>query len=297
MKLWLSKNSEVPMRDQLVTQITLGIASGDLEIGQKLPSRGEISRRFDIHANTVSNAYKKLTEQGLIKFKQGSGFFVAEAKFDSSENENNLDSLTASFLNNAQTLGFSYEEIQDSFQKHLQSNSSNELLLIESDNSLQMILLEEIKQRVSKKIKAISFEDFKKEHKNLDKIFVALSDEEEKLEPILQTEKNCVYLKSRSIPEAMQGENRPTSDSLLAIVSGWETFLQMAKTILIAAKIDPESLIVRSTKEPNWKRGLANASMIICDSLTSKEFPKDQRIRPFYLISDTSIEELKNYIR
>lgn len=36
MKLWLSRNSEIPMREQLVTQIKLGIAIGDLETGEKL---------------------------------------------------------------------------------------------------------------------------------------------------------------------------------------------------------------------------------------------------------------------
>ena len=38
MRLWLSKSSEVPLREQLVTQIRLGIISGDLSTRQRLPS-------------------------------------------------------------------------------------------------------------------------------------------------------------------------------------------------------------------------------------------------------------------
>ncbi|MET0754174.1 MAG: GntR family transcriptional regulator, partial [Pyrinomonadaceae bacterium] len=80
MKIWLSKNSEIPVREQIVTQIALGIVSGDLRVGEKLPSTREIARRFGVHSNTVSSAYQKLSEQNLIEFKKGSGFFVSETK-------------------------------------------------------------------------------------------------------------------------------------------------------------------------------------------------------------------------
>ena len=33
MKIWLTKNSEIPVREQIIAQITLGITSGDL-VGQ-----------------------------------------------------------------------------------------------------------------------------------------------------------------------------------------------------------------------------------------------------------------------
>ena len=54
MQLWLSKNSDVPLREQLTAQIRLAILSHDLKPGQKLPSTRELARRFHIHSNTVS---------------------------------------------------------------------------------------------------------------------------------------------------------------------------------------------------------------------------------------------------
>ncbi len=94
----------------------------------------------------------------------------------------------------------------------------------------------------------------------------------------------------------MQGESRPAKDSLIAIVSGWNNFLQMAKTILIAAEVEGDSIILRSTKNENWRRGLENASIIICDSLTAKELKNNKNARPFHLISDTSQKELENLV-
>jgi DNA-binding transcriptional regulator YhcF (GntR family) len=221
MKLWLSKNSEVPMREQLITQITLGVASGDLDTGEKLPSRGEIARRFDIHANTVSNAYQELAEKGLIEFRQGSGFYVCEAKSENSNTKNNLDSLTADFLKIAKNLGYTIEEIQNSIQKHCKKELPKHFLVIESDEQLREILIEEIKLATKVKVKGISFNSFNDGVEGFDAMFVALSDEEEKIQNVLPAEKSCIYLRSNSVPEAMKGETRPSEDSLVAVVSGW----------------------------------------------------------------------------
>ncbi|HKG78053.1 MAG TPA: GntR family transcriptional regulator, partial [Pyrinomonadaceae bacterium] len=64
MRIWISKNSEVPIREQLVTQIVLGIVSNDLKVAERLPSTRELARRYDIHANTVSAAYRELARRG-----------------------------------------------------------------------------------------------------------------------------------------------------------------------------------------------------------------------------------------
>src|SRR5205823_10871058 len=82
MRLWLSKSSEVPLREQLVTQIRLGIVSGDLETRQRLPSTRELARRFRIHANTVSAAYRELHRNGWVDFRKGSGVYVREYSAD-----------------------------------------------------------------------------------------------------------------------------------------------------------------------------------------------------------------------
>src|SRR6185369_14118721 len=123
MKIWLSKNSEVPVREQLITQITLGIASGELAVGARLPSTSEIARRYKIHSNTVSNAYQLLAEQGWLEFRKGSGFYVREA--DSENNENSLDKLVARFIQTAQASGFSIAEIKARLIHFFDSNQSD----------------------------------------------------------------------------------------------------------------------------------------------------------------------------
>src|SRR2546423_15042925 len=99
MRLWLSKSSEVPLREQLVTQIRLGIISGDLSTRQRLPSTRELARRFRIHANTVSAAYRELHRNGWVDFRKGSGGYVREDSPDQSkEGALGLDRLQPNFF-------------------------------------------------------------------------------------------------------------------------------------------------------------------------------------------------------
>src|SRR3954463_9081821 len=76
MRLWLSKNSDVPLREQLVRQVMLGVVSDDLKPGQRLPSTRELARRFRIHPNTVRAAYRDLERAGWLEVRKGSGVYA-----------------------------------------------------------------------------------------------------------------------------------------------------------------------------------------------------------------------------
>lgn len=290
MKIWLSKNSEVPVREQLITQITLGIASGDLAVGTRLPSTSEIARRYKIHSNTVSNAYQLLAEQGWLEFRKGSGFYVREAN---SENvENSLDKLIARFIQTAQASGFSIAEIKERLIHFFDSNQSNRLFIIENDEGLREILVEEICGSAKFEVVGASLDEFKKELSKTGTNFAAMFDEKAKISAVLPPDKSCIFLKANSAAASMTGETRPTANDLIAVVSGWEKFLILAKTMLIAAQIEPESLVIRSTREENWRKGLNAASMVICDSLTAKNLTDLENIRIFRLIAEESLGEL-----
>lgn len=293
MKIWLSKNSEVPVREQLMTQIILGVASGDLPVGTRLPSTREIALRFGVHSNTVSNAYRQLARQGWLEFRQGSGFYVCDAKSENSENS--LDKIIAEFFHTAQKQGFSFSEIKGRLTNFLEIQPVESFLVIESDSGLREILVEEIKQTAEYKVEGISFEDFKKNNCKTHPVFVAMFDEKVKIQNIVSSDKTCIFLKARSVADSMKDQPRPTEEDLIAVVSGWEKFLWMAKTMLLAANIGAENLLVRHSKDSVWKKGLNSASMIICDSLTAKEFPEDKRVRAFQLISDESLSEIRSF--
>lgn len=61
----------------LVRAIGLDIDGGKLIEGARLPTQREISQRLGISVQTVTNAYKELERQGVIRCEVGRGSFVA----------------------------------------------------------------------------------------------------------------------------------------------------------------------------------------------------------------------------
>ena len=69
MRFWITRNGEVPIREQLVRQAVLGILTQDLPPGARLPSVRAMARRHRIHSNTVSAAWHDLLDQGWLELR------------------------------------------------------------------------------------------------------------------------------------------------------------------------------------------------------------------------------------
>ncbi|HKQ76551.1 MAG TPA: GntR family transcriptional regulator, partial [Blastocatellia bacterium] len=146
MQIWLSKDSDVPLRDQLTAQIKLAILSQDLKPGQKLPSTRELARRFKIHSNTVSAAYRELSESGWVDLRAGSGIYVRTFKSESKiEAQLDLDNLIVEFLQVAREKGFSLADIQSRIRHWMRLLPPDHFLVIEPNPEFRTILMAEIR--------------------------------------------------------------------------------------------------------------------------------------------------------
>src|ERR1700730_7999461 len=109
MRLWLSKNSAASLREQLGTQLTLGVISGDLKPGEKLPSVRELARRYKIHSNTVRAAYRDVEARGWLEVRKGSGVYVkdlSQSDVRQRPEKSSLDELIEGFLDETRRRGF-----------------------------------------------------------------------------------------------------------------------------------------------------------------------------------------------
>jgi DNA-binding transcriptional regulator YhcF (GntR family) len=296
MRLWLSKNSEVPLREQLVTQIVLGVVSGDLQAGQRLPSTRELARRFHIHSNTVSAAYRELQERGWVEMRKGSGIYVRERAGASTLPETGLelDQLIAVFLNLARTRGFTLDEIRARVRHWLELQPPDHLLLIEPDEELRAILIAEIEEACGWRVTGASAEECERDETLFaGAIVVALLGQAERVQALLPAGKSLVLLNSRSVPESLQGvETKPGRDALISVVSRWSEFLHWARVVLVAAGVDPHALNFRDARTTGWEKGLRSSAFVITDALTVKRLPANCRPRVFRIIADSSLEEL-----
>jgi hypothetical protein len=81
--------------------------------------------------------------------------------------------------------------------------------------------------------------------------------------------------------------------SLVGVASGWPQFLEVARTMLLAAGIDEDALIVRDTHEPEWRVGLEATAGVVCDTWTAATANVPVPVLAFRLVADASIAELK----
>ena len=57
----------VPIYQQILRHVKLGIAGGTIPHGETLPSRRVVSALLGVNPNTVQKAYRLLEEEGLIQ--------------------------------------------------------------------------------------------------------------------------------------------------------------------------------------------------------------------------------------
>jgi GntR family transcriptional regulator len=76
MILDIRPDSVVPIYEQIVAQITFGIASGALEPETMIPSVRELSQQLLVNPNTVARAFQELERRGVITSRRGRGMEV-----------------------------------------------------------------------------------------------------------------------------------------------------------------------------------------------------------------------------
>jgi len=83
------------------------------------------------------------------------------------------------------------------------------------------------------------------------------------------------------------------SGELIGVASRWGDFQRIAKTMLIATGLSPESLLVRDASQPGWKRGLEATSGVVCDSLTARALPEGCFALHFTLLGEAMLAQLR----
>lgn len=294
MQLWFARSSEVSIREQLVTQVILGILSDDLAPGQRLPSTRELARRFHLHPNTISAGYRQLQQKRWVEFRRGSGVYVRARKPETPlSSDLVLDQMIAQVFRAARKLGLSYPELRSRLQNHLKLQPPDHFLLVEPDEELRRILAAEIRQAVELPVESCGIEDCPA---MLDCcIPVILPNREASVRKLLPAGVELIALQVRSVPTSLAGYLPAPAGALVGIASRWPEFLKLARAVLNAAGFHPDSLIFRDAREPNWQRGLKQTIAVVCDSLIAGELPEGCRAIPFPLVSVSSIEELKKY--
>lgn len=112
-KFLLDYSSGVPIYRQIIDQIRFGIVSGQLKLGEQLPTVRALAVELKVNLNTVSKAYKELEIKNILETQQGTGTFInnTEQVVPEKERGDKLKEICTQFSSVAFSYGFSLDEV------------------------------------------------------------------------------------------------------------------------------------------------------------------------------------------
>ena len=115
----LDLKAGIPFYRQIIDQIRFGIASGNLEAGEQLPTVRALAVELKVNLNTVTKAYKELEIQNILETQQGTGTFISKTNIPlpAKEKSRKLLSICNEFLTIAFSYGFTTDDIINELQK------------------------------------------------------------------------------------------------------------------------------------------------------------------------------------
>lgn len=105
-------NNTIPIYVQVINDIKHEIITGNLKLGEKLPSGRDLALKYQINPNTANRIYKELEAEQLCFTKRGLGTFVTENEETVYMIKNEMaENLLNEFIDGMKKLGFTNEEI------------------------------------------------------------------------------------------------------------------------------------------------------------------------------------------
>ena len=296
MRFWITRNSELSIREQLVRQIMLGILSQDLPPGHKLPSTRALARLHHIHSNTVSAAYHDLLAQGWLELRRGSGLYV-RALQSSGANSEDLDALLTSTLRSARSQGYAPDEVLRRLEQLILPHDYTRILIIEPDPGMREILQAEVGDSLPVPVEAVDPSDLANIATFSGRLVAALTTRAITVRQMLPRGVSCTTLRLRSVRGSLEGQTAPAPNTIISIFSKSSEFRYWARAILIAVGLDPECLCEVDTRPANWQDRITAGALIVTDVVTARSLPADCQSKVFRVVADSSLAEIKTLCR
>ena len=287
-RLWISRDAALPIREQLSAQLLLGILSRKLAPGEKLPSVRDLARRLAIHGNTVLAVYRDLANRGWVTAKPGRGVFVRQFQWPTPDG--GIDDLIRHWLSEAQALGYSLEDVQSALARHAQPSPARRLLVVDSDPELARVLAAELTAAYGQTVASGSYEEVA----SGDYVIASSGQAEHVARAMGAVPFHLIHLKA--MQDVLAGQQRPPFPVLIGVVSRSPSIRAWAGTLLASLGFDTDSVLLRDPSEAGWPDGLSTCYIIATDVVSALAFPG--RLQPFVfrLISEESLLEVSQLV-
>jgi hypothetical protein len=238
-----------------------------------------------------------LEQEGWAERKQGSGVYVRQRAQQRSTPEQILDGHIAGFFRAVRELHLPEETVRARVAQWLEAPRPDHFLVIDPDPMVRQILLTEIGDASQFPAKGCTIEECRSHLKGA--VPLCRPSQAAKVRAALPMGVELITLEITSANVWLKPWVPVTENALIAVVSHWPDFLEIARTMLIAAGIGAEALVVRDAREAGWRQGLEQAARMLCDAHTAKlpRLKREPERIVFPLISEEMRAELGRWPR
>jgi GntR family transcriptional regulator len=122
-RIHITTGANSPIYRQIVDQVRLAAATGDVPAGHAMPSVRSLAEQLRINFNTVAKAYAELVRDGVLESLPSKGFFVAEKRqvYSKPERLRRLRQAVNAFIHEAVFLDFTADEIREAVEEKLEA--------------------------------------------------------------------------------------------------------------------------------------------------------------------------------
>jgi DNA-binding transcriptional regulator YhcF (GntR family) len=292
MEIRISKESEVPLRQQLAENIIYLIATGQVKAGEPLPSVRELARRLKIHRNTVSEAYQDLVARTWLVGRRGSRLVVRSAgKESQSQSKEDLDDLINRTIHAARDQGYSMQQLRERVRERLLFEPPDHFIVVEEEPGLRSVLAEEIRTSLRWPAEGCSRQELML---NPGLAIGALAAVPEYAAAdavsLVPKDRPAVSISFSTADEHLKRVRQLRHPSVIVVISVSKVFLQTARGLL-ARELEGRHTMLELLLPLDSPDGLKAADLIFADSvaLGTVQHPKAIHYR---LISQDSLDYL-----
>ncbi|HEY9686578.1 MAG TPA: GntR family transcriptional regulator [Coleofasciculaceae cyanobacterium] len=303
MDIHIQKDTTVSLHKQLVTQISMQIASGLLKPGAKLPSIRALSQRLGIHHNTCLAAYRELDENGLIEIRHGSGARVSvlDPDIDGPARKvpelSDLDTLAGFFVRQVTSKGYRWEEViaaLDAVRNRMGEAIQRPLVFVDIHPDILPVFQAELQQALKRPVQMVLLSELDPESER-ESHFIVSRYHCQALRDKLRTashgsgsriEERITMIDVGSGQQELALIRQAPANALVAIFSASAIILQQGEAVVKALRGDEiytRTVIPSQETESEIQRILKRAQLVFSDWLCAPELKSLTR-KPVHLI-------------
>jgi DNA-binding transcriptional regulator YhcF (GntR family) len=296
-RLTVNKESEVPVRLQIITQIELGIATGELSGGDLLPSVRAVARRLSVHPNTVSHAYSLLVDRGFLTRRRGARVAVQDLK-EKPTSRTDLDSVLDEAVKSATRLGYSFSEFRQRVLARFGSTPPEQAVVVAWEENLGKILQAEIEEGLGYPVERCPPAELRRKPLLARKpLIVTHTSMAAALGGLLDAGQTIVVLRYNPTEECEEQIRRLTRPSMIGLVSISPYVLDFAR-LVFSPLAGNRHTIQEHVAGRGFRPSEVTADLLFCDSVVWAALPPvlRERYSRYRIVSPASIEEIRGII-